>query len=130
MNDVNLANSLRVSVSGVKPALNFVSPISKADSEKSSEQVNGQQAIASKRSSKVEESELESAMKQIDDAMKNMQRELSFSVDKESGTTVVKVIDAETKEMIRQMPSEEAMKLAQRIKESLSSEGLLLDSTA
>ncbi len=130
MNDINLANPLRVSVSGSKPALNFVSPISKADPEKSPEQVNGQQAIASKKSSKVEESELESAMKQIDDVMKNMQRELSFSVDKESGATVVKVIDAETKEMIRQMPSEEAMKLAQRIKESLSSEGLLLDSTA
>ncbi|MCF6235234.1 MAG: flagellar protein FlaG [Gammaproteobacteria bacterium] len=125
MNDIGLENLQSISLSGLKPA---VSPVIKSDSEKNSETVKNQQPIALKESSKVDESELKLAMNQIDDLMKNMQRELSFSVDKESGKTVVKVMDAQTREVIRQMPSEEALKLAQRIKEGHDFEGMLLNS--
>ncbi len=130
MNDIGLANLQSISPSGSKPVAPPVSSEIKADSEKSSEPVKNQQPVASKEPSKVDESELKLAMKQIDDVMKNMQRELNFSVDKESGKTVVKVMDAQTREVIRQMPSEEALKLAQRIKEGHASEGMLLNSKA
>ncbi len=125
MNDIGLENLQSISLSGLKPA---VSPVIKSDSEKNFEAVKNQQPTALEESSKVDESELKLAMNQIDDLMKNMQRELSFSVDKESGKTVVKVMDAQTREVIRQMPSEEALKLAQRIKEGHDFEGMLLNS--
>ena len=37
---------------------------------------------------------------------------LDFSIDKESGKTVVRVTDAETGDMIRQIPSEELLAIA------------------
>ncbi len=43
-------------------------------------------------------------------------RTLNFSVDEESGKPVVKVIDFETKEVIRQIPSEEVLTMAKAIK--------------
>ena len=58
---------------------------------------------------------------------------VNFSVDEESGNTVIKVKDAETQDIIRQVPSDEWLSMAQRIQESLDSSdnkaiaGLLLD---
>ena len=43
------------------------------------------------------------------------QRNLSFSVDQETGKTVVKVVRAGTGEVVRQIPSEEAMAIAARL---------------
>ncbi len=40
---------------------------------------------------------------------------LRFSIDDESGTVVVKVTDLETKEVIKQFPSEEALELAKAL---------------
>lgn len=40
---------------------------------------------------------------------------LRFSIDDESGTVVVKVTDKETKEVIKQFPSEEALDLAKAL---------------
>lgn len=58
-------------------------------------------------------------------------RSLEFSVGEHKGKTVVKVIDKDSKDVIRQIPSEEFIKMAQRI-DSLSDEmqktrGVLLD---
>ncbi|MHB1123404.1 MAG: flagellar protein FlaG [Ramlibacter sp.] len=40
---------------------------------------------------------------------------LEFSVDAESNRTIVKVIDQETKEVIRQMPSAESLEIAKAL---------------
>ncbi|MBI2802762.1 MAG: flagellar protein FlaG [Gammaproteobacteria bacterium] len=45
----------------------------------------------------------------------NLIRSLEFSVDRESGDTVVKVVDSNTKEVIRQIPSEEVLAIAHRL---------------
>lgn len=45
-------------------------------------------------------------------------RNLEFSVDQESGITVVKVVDSTSGNVIRQIPSEVAVKLAESIKEA------------
>jgi len=67
-------------------------------------------------------------------------RNLSFSVDDSTGNVVVQVIDAETDEVIRQVPSEEFQRLAQAIADlrdrlldepsGLSQPGLLLSDRA
>lgn len=43
---------------------------------------------------------------ELNDYMQNLNRSLQFSVDEESGDTVIKVVDAETEELVRQIPSE------------------------
>jgi flagellar protein FlaG len=46
-----------------------------------------------------------------------MQKGLKFSVDEESGKQVIKVQDVSSGDIIRQIPSEEALKLAEKLSE-------------
>jgi len=64
-----------------------------------------------------ESDELKQAVSQLNDFVQNMQRNLQFSIDQESGTMVVKVIDAKSEKVIRQMPSEETLRLARSLAE-------------
>jgi len=59
--------------------------------------------------------ELTAAVEKIDNYVNATQRNLSFSVDEESGKVVVKVIATATGELIRQLPSAEALKLADKL---------------
>ena len=59
---------------------------------------------------------LQNALGNLSAHVQNLHRSLQFSVDQESGDTVVKVVDAETKEVIRQIPSEELLAIAQRLR--------------
>jgi len=58
------------------------------------------------------------AVGQINDYVQNLQRNLQFTVDEATGKDVVTVIDSESKEVIRQLPSEEALELARRLVEN------------
>ena len=52
---------------------------------------------------------------QLETYLRSVGRSLHFSIDEQSGETVVSVRDAETGEVIRQMPSEEALRLARAL---------------
>ena len=67
--------------------------------------------------------QVESAVSKISDFVQNFQRDLQFSVDKDSDRLVVKVVDSETQEVIRQIPSEEMLRIARSLD---SSESLIL----
>ncbi len=60
---------------------------------------------------------VEKAVAQLNDYVQNTERKLEFQVDEESGETVVRVYDKLSDELIRQMPNEEALELAQRLNE-------------
>lgn len=62
-------------------------------------------------------SKLEAAVKAMNNHVQQLQRELNFSIDKSSGRTVIKVLDMETRQVIRQIPSDEALTFAQRLSE-------------
>jgi len=66
---------------------------------------------------------LQTALSKMTEHVQNLQRALQFSVDEESGETIVKVVDSETKEVIRQIPSEELLAIASRLR---STAGVLL----
>jgi flagellar protein FlaG len=55
---------------------------------------------------------VEAAVKQMNEYIQSTQRDLSFSYDKSSGETVVKVLDRGTQQVIRQIPDETFLKLA------------------
>lgn len=65
---------------------------------------------------KVNAATLEEAVRNLNDFVQNVQRNLQFDLDDESGRTVVRVLDAETDEVIRQMPSEEVLALAKHLR--------------
>lgn len=63
--------------------------------------------------------EVDRVVNELNELVQNTQRALQFSVDQDSGRTVIRVMDKETDEVIRQIPPEEALKLAQRFEDSL-----------
>jgi flagellar protein FlaG len=61
--------------------------------------------------------DLQQAVSQLNDHVQNMQRDLQFSIDQESGTMVVKVIDTKSEKVIRQIPTEETLRIARSLVE-------------
>ncbi len=59
--------------------------------------------------------ELQEALDIIEQAVRTATDELNFSIDEESGRTVIKVIDKTTDEVIRQFPSKEALDIARAL---------------
>jgi flagellar protein FlaG len=55
------------------------------------------------------------AVDRINEMMQHSQQMLSFQLDDDSGRMVIRVTDAQTKEVIRQIPSEETLKFAQYV---------------
>jgi flagellar protein FlaG len=58
---------------------------------------------------------LEKAVKDLSQGVQNLQRSLQFSIDESSGRTVIKVVDKDTQEVIRQIPEEQVLELAARL---------------
>lgn len=66
----------------------------------------------SSASVKPSDEQLQSAVKAANNFIQPFNGNLQFSIDKDTGTTVVKVIDITTKEVIKQFPSEEMLSIA------------------
>jgi flagellar protein FlaG len=58
------------------------------------------------------DTKLKQAVQEIEKFVQSIKRNLEFSIDEQSGKVVVKVIASETGEVVRQIPSAEALKLA------------------
>lgn len=63
---------------------------------------------------------------ELNSYMQNLNRSLQFSIDEQSGDTIIKVIDSETDELIRQIPAEELLVLRSSLEEY---RGMLLEMT-
>lgn len=59
--------------------------------------------------------QVEKAVESISDFVQSVRRNINFSVDDSSGRVVVKVIDTESGDLVRQIPSEEALALAENL---------------
>ena len=68
--------------------------------------------------------EIQHAVAQMNDLAKAMNHRLSFSIDEETHDVIVKVVDAETDKVIRELPPAELQKLHKSIKEAV---GLLIN---
>lgn len=63
------------------------------------------------------EEQLQAAVAQMNEYVQNTQRDLRFSYDDTTGNTVVRVLDRQTEEVIRQIPDEVFLRLARSLKE-------------
>jgi flagellar protein FlaG len=70
---------------------------------------------------------LAEVVEQLSEVVTLMNKGLAFSVDEDSGSAIVKVMDIDTGDIIRQIPSEEALELAQKLQDV---KGLLLKTQA
>ncbi len=58
------------------------------------------------------QAQLNHAVNQINDVIQTSNKDVLFSVDNQSGRFVVKVMDTQTNEVIRQIPSKETLAIA------------------
>jgi flagellar protein FlaG len=73
------------------------------------------EARTPEQQSELSRASVEKLVERISKEIRIERRSLSFTVDDESGKTVVKVIDRDTDEVIRQIPSEELLRVAEAI---------------
>ncbi|MBR9870858.1 MAG: flagellar protein FlaG [Gammaproteobacteria bacterium] len=131
MNDVNLNNPELKLVRSGAPAPAKAMSSSQAEGGKAPDlvpptagnrQVQGVANEASKAEKlgqvhQVQQQDIGQAVSQLNDFVQNVQRDLQFEVDNESGQTIVKVVDQSTQEVIRQMPDEVALRLAEKLQQ-------------
>ena len=90
----------------------------KADESATVQDIKAQQQSADKDKQRENSDQgIEAAIEEIREFANLQNRQLDFSVDEDSQRRVIRVLDAETGDMIRQIPSDEVLKLAERIKE-------------
>lgn len=59
--------------------------------------------------------DLEKAVSRLNDYVQSTQRDLKFSMDDETGQTVITVVDSFTSEVIRQLPDQVVLDLAKKL---------------
>lgn len=59
--------------------------------------------------------QVEKAVEDVQRFVETMTNNLQFSIDDDSGRTVVKVVDRQTEEVLRQIPSEEMLDIARTL---------------
>jgi flagellar protein FlaG len=93
----------------------------KADSESKVSLAQGKNIVQQEAVDKVDGSQpltleqLENVAQQLQDFVGNMNRGLEFSVDKDSGRDVIKVIDKKSGDLVKQFPSEEVLSLVAKL---------------
>ena len=75
---------------------------------------------AKSKGDETERGQLKAAVQEIEKFVQSVQRNLEFSIDETSGKVVVKVIASGSGEVIRQIPSEEVLKLANSLNDASS----------
>ncbi len=71
--------------------------------------------------------QIKQAVQEIQEASDILGHNLRFSIDEETGKSIIKVLDAHTDEVIRQFPTEEAIEIARSLDKM---QGLLLNDKA
>lgn len=61
------------------------------------------------------EDQVNEAVQKIQSTVDNLAHNLRFSIDEDTGKTIIKVMDVHTEEIIRQIPSEEAVEIARTL---------------
>jgi len=59
--------------------------------------------------------QVEQAVEAVEKAVKPVAQDLQFSIDKETGKTIISVVDSVTNEVIRQIPGDEILAIAKAV---------------
>jgi flagellar protein FlaG len=73
--------------------------------------------ISEEKTERVQDQGIEKALAEVNDFFQNEQRKLQFSVNDITGGVVIEVRDSDTDEVLRQIPPEFVVKLAEHLNE-------------
>lgn len=85
------------------------------------------QAVAPTEKTEASRQQVEDAVKSVNEFLKPINDSIQFSIDDDTGISIIKVIDIATKDVIRQFPSEEMLSIAKAIDQM---KGLLVQQKA
>lgn len=95
------------------PVRNQTGPAASVETRAGNVQPNASAQEQAQRVPSVDE--VQKALEEVERAVAPMAQSLAFSLDKDSGKTVVKVMDTETNEVIRQIPTEEVLAISKAV---------------
>ena len=131
--DINTVNSSNATAAKIDIGMTPVKAnaaedveLSKRAAIKAVEQSNQAEAVQVKEQEKSPE-EMQKLVEELSNMMAVMRKGLAFKIDEDSGTNIVSVMDIDSGDVIRQIPNEEALKLAQKLSEVT---GLLMKTEA
>lgn len=110
MDIVKTSGFAAVPASGVNPVGNGIAAVLPPDKSAATEQDKTQQSSAD-----IKQGDVQSAVSGLKSKLQNDHRNLDFSVDDSTGEVVVKVIDGESGKLVRQIPTEEVLKLSKQL---------------
>ncbi|MBT0961723.1 flagellar protein FlaG [Denitromonas iodatirespirans] len=73
-----------------------------------------------KAAAELDPAKLQEAVEKAQASLQAIARDITFSLNEKSGTVVIKVIERESKEVIRQIPSEEFLKIAEMLNDNIA----------
>lgn len=131
----DMTTQIGLTGTGLKPVQGQVSAASLSSAKKATVTDLPQQParqIQEQDAEKPSVEELQQVVREMNEFVQNVRRELNFSVDEEVGRTIIKVIDSENDEVIRQIPAEEVLAVARHIKAMLDvdAKGVFMQSKA
>lgn len=105
-----------------------------ATQQRQSVQAASEQQAAAKAKKAAEDARLQQAVSDINTYVQSVNREIQFKVDEALplGRTVITVVDLETEETIREIPSKEVQAIAHRLSEAIGEnlQGLIISARA
>lgn len=113
-----LANSPQPSAGGIERDLPATAPAASSTSPAAPVSTEARDAA-----SPPADGHLHQAIERINQSLSVSRQGIEFSVDPDSDRVIVKVVDRETKEILRQMPSQEALDIAKALDRT---QGLLI----
>jgi len=88
---------------------------------------NEQSVPPTMESSQPSNQQLEQVAENLNQHVQNLQRDLHFSINDDTGETVIRVVDSESQKTIRTIPSEEFLEMTQQLNQTV---GMLLNASA
>lgn len=104
-------------VAGTVSSSVVVSPNAPEEEKRPSTPVELPKVAVKEASAAEREEQVKEAAEKINEFIETMTHDLSFSVDKDTNRTVVKVLERESGDVIRQIPADEVLKIAKVLDE-------------
>lgn len=116
-------NEVRLTPTTVQPTVSASSSkgqVSNTSAASGSDLPEKAQKAETEKAPKVQQVSVEQLLSEValvNDYVQTVQRDLQFSVDEELDRTVIRVVDSDTGELIRQIPDDIFLELARRLKD-------------
>jgi flagellar protein FlaG len=78
----------------------------------------------------VSRTDVREAVRYLNEYVQSLRRDLTFTVDEDLDRMIVRVVDAETGELVRQIPAEEMVAVARALRQNAPETGILMQDRA